>query len=181
MYREDQKTQLNRHEIAQKNMRDMLIRGGIISFVGLILIGFSALLTWVMGDNWGGTGRLLEILGVLMILILWVAVIAIMVAGIMTFVQGILILQGKYAIEVDTVERLELKSEYELRRNPIGRGHHRVLVTNQYIYFAKYGKLKSKRVLRQGQECYLFVLLTKKPSILEFWECEEYEFKGGNP
>lgn len=181
MYREDQKTQLNRHEIAQKNMRDLMIRGGMISFVGLILIGFTALLTWLMGENWGGPGWLLEILAVLMLISLWGAVIVIVAAGIMTFVQGIFILQGKYAIEVDTVELLELKSEYELRRNPIGKGYHRVLVTNQYIYFAKYGKIKSKRVLRQGQECYLFVVLTKKPCILEFWECEEYKFKGGNP
>jgi hypothetical protein len=87
-------------------------------------------------------------------------------------------LQGKYALEVDTVDLLELKSEYELRRSVIGRGYRRVLVTNQYVHFAKYGKFKSERTLRQGQECYLLVVLTKKPHILAIWECDEYEIKG---
>ena len=45
-------------------------------------------------------------------------------------------------------------------------------------YFEKYGKVKSNRPLKNGQECYLLVVLTKKPYVRGFWECDIHEIKG---
>ena len=178
MYKENEKTTLWREEIVQKNKRDLFARGAIFSIISLLLGVIVGLFTWGLCDNFAGQGPLLIIPAILMLIALWGLVLFMLVLAITLLYQGICMLLGKYTIEVDKVALLELKSEYEQRRNPIGRGYHRVLVTNQYVHFAKYGKLKSKRELRQDQECYLLVLLTKKPQILEFWECDQYEIKG---
>ncbi len=178
MYDENRKTTLWREEIVQKNKHDLFARGAIFGIISLFLGAIVGFFTWGLCDNFAGQGPLLIISAILMLIALWGSVLLILVLAITLLYQGICMLLGKYTIEVDKVELLELKSEYELRRSPFGKGHHRVLVTNQYVYFAKYGRLKSKRELRQDQECYLLVILTKKPQILEFWECDEYEIKG---
>ncbi|MBQ9777602.1 MAG: hypothetical protein IJW22_01630 [Clostridia bacterium] len=178
MYQENRKTQLWHEKIVQENMKKQLSMGGVLALIGLILGGMTALLTWGIGSSMSGNGLFAVVLAIVMLVLFWGADIIMFVGAGILLCQGIYLLQGKYVIEVDTVELLELKSEYERRRNPLGRGYHRVLVTNQYVHFAKYGRYKSDRTLRQGQECYLLVVLTKKPQILAFWECEEYEIKG---
>lgn len=178
MYQENRKTQLWREQIVQENMKKQLIGGGIIGLAALILSGFVALLTWGLCSSMSGSGPFVIIWSIVMLSLLWGVVILLLIGAGALLRDGIYILQGKYVIEVDSVDLLELKSEYEQRRNVFNRGYHRVLVTNQYVHFAKYGKFKSKRELRQDQECYLLVILTKKPQILEFWECDQYEIKG---
>ena len=176
MRKEDEKITLWREQIVQKNMKKLLLGGGAIVLAALILSGFLALFTWGL-CSLAGNNLFAVIFAVVMLVLLWGGVVLALIGAGILLCQGIYILQGKYVLEVDTVDLLELKSEYELRRNPISRGYRRVLVTNQYVHFAKYGKFKSDRTLHQGQECYLLVVLTKKPCILEFWECEEYEIK----
>ena len=75
---------------------------------------------------------------------------------------------------LDRVELLELKTEVEWVHNTLGRGRHREYVTNQYAYFAKYGKCKTKQKLEQGEECYVFVALTKEPRIICVYQADEY-------
>ena len=178
MHKENEKTTLWREQIVQENMKKQLIGGGIIGLAALILSGFVALLTWGLCSSMSGEGPFVIVWAIVMLVLLWGIVILLFIGAGALLRDGIYILQGKYVIEVDAVDLLELKSEYEHRRNVFSKGYHRVLVTNQYVHFAKYGKFKSKRELRQDQECYLLVILTKKPQILEFWECDEYEIKG---
>ena len=174
---ENQKITLWREQIVQENMKKQLLGGGAIGLAALILSGFLALLTWGL-YSLAGDSLFSVIFLIVMLVLLWGGVILALIGAGFLICQGIYILQGKYALEVDTVDLLELKSEYELRRSVISRGYRRVLVTNQYVHFAKYGKCKSDRTLCQGQECYLLVILTKKPHILAFWECDQYEIKG---
>lgn len=178
MYDDNRKMQLWREEIVQKNTRDLFARGAVFSIISLFWGALVGLITWGLCDNFASQGLLLKIIGILMLIALGGSVLLMLMIAITLLYQGICMLLGKYTIEVDKVALLELKSEYEMRRSPFGKSYHRVLVTNQYIHFAKYGTLKSKRELRQDQECYLLVLLTKKPRILEFWECDQYEIKG---
>ena len=177
MRRENEKITLWREQIVQENMKKQLLGGGAIGLAALILSGFLALLTWGLCSS-AGNSLFSVIFLIVMLVLLWGGVILALIGAGILICQGIYILQGKYVLEVDTVDLLELKSEYELRRSALGKNYHRVLVTNQYVHFAKYGKFKSERTLRQGQECYLLVVLTKKPHILAFWECDEYEIKG---
>ena len=178
MHKENEKTTLWREQIVQENMKKQLIGGGMIGLGALILSGFVALLTWGLCSAMSGEGPFVIVWAIVMLVLLWGIVILLFIGAGALLRDGIYILQGKYVIEVDAVDLLELKSEYEQRRNVIGRGYHRVLVTNHYVHFAKYGKIKSERTLRQDQECYLLVVLAKKPKILAFWECDEYEIKG---
>ena len=178
MHKENEKITLWREKIAQDNMKKQLLSGGLFGLGTLVVGGFVALGTWALCSSMGGNSLLAIILAIFLLVLLWGIVILLLIGAGALLRDGIYILQGKYVIEADTVDLLELKSEHEHRRNPIGRGYHRVLVTNQYVHFAKYGRFKSDRTLRQGQECYLFVVLTKKPQILAFWECDEYEIKG---
>ena len=177
MHKENEKTTLWREQIVQENMKKQLIGGGMIGLAALILSGFVTLLTWGLCSAMSGEGPFVIVWAIVMLVLLWGVVILLLIGAGALLRDGIYILQGKYVIEVDAVDLLELKSEYEQRRNVIGRGYHRVLVTNQYVHFAKYGRLKSTRTLHQGQECYLLVVLAKKPKILAFWECDEYEIK----
>ena len=88
--------------------------------------------------------------------------------------EHIAILTDRYTLELDRVELLELKTEVELVPNTLGKGFHREHVTNQYAYFAKHGKCKTKQSLEQGEECYVFVALTKKPRIIRVYQADEY-------
>lgn len=90
------------------------------------------------------------------------------------FGQELAILTDRYTFELDRVELLELKTEVELVHNTLGKGYHREYVTNQYAYFAKHGKFRTKQTLSQGEECYVFVALTKKPRIIRVYQADEY-------
>ena len=88
--------------------------------------------------------------------------------------QNLVILTDRYTLELDRVELLELKTEVEWVPNTLRKGYHREYVTNQYAYFAKHGKYKTKQTLSQGEECYVFVALTKKPQIVAIYQTDEY-------
>ena len=88
--------------------------------------------------------------------------------------QELAILTDRFTLELDRVELLELKTEVEWVHNTLGRGRHREYVTNQYAYFAKYGKFKTTQTLEQGEECYVFVALTKEPRIICVYQADEY-------
>lgn len=88
--------------------------------------------------------------------------------------QELAILTDRFTLELDRVELLELKTEVEWVHNTLGKGRHREYVTNQYAYFAKYGKFKTKQTLAQGEECYVFVALTKEPRIICVYQADEY-------
>ena len=88
--------------------------------------------------------------------------------------QNLAILTDRYTLELDRVELLELKTEVEWVHNTLRKGYHREYVTNQYAYFAKHGKYKTKQTLSQGEECYVFVALTKKPQIVAIYQADEY-------
>ena len=90
------------------------------------------------------------------------------------FGQWPAILLDRYTLELDRIELLELKTEAEWVPNPHGKGFHREYVTNQYAYFAKHGKFKTEQTLSQGEECYVFVALTKKPRIICVYQADEY-------
>lgn len=84
------------------------------------------------------------------------------------------ILTDRYTLELDRIELLELKTEAEWTYSSLSRRWHREYVTNQYAHFTKHGKVKTKQELKQDEECYVLVALTKKPKIICVYQADEY-------
>ena len=91
------------------------------------------------------------------------------------------LLTGKYTIEVDRVQRIELRSEknHTYYRSLIGKLSKPDYITYQYVDFAKFGTYTTdpKQGFAQDQEFYMLVALTKTPTIVHFWPCDAYELQ----
>lgn len=178
MHEQDKKVQLTRTDIVAQHQRDLLVEllKTIVSEV--FFIAFCVLITFNLINGWHDCTWFGRIALLLIVPLVWF--IAALVANtiVQTAIRLMYMKQGKYTIEVDRVGLLKLKTEEEYVHSPGSRNGHTEIVTNQYVYFEKYGKVKSNRPLKNGQECYLLVVQTKKPHVLKFWECDEHEIKG---
>ena len=177
MNEQDKKVVLKKQDIVQQHKRDLSVDLGKIAIAEIFFIAFCVLVTYTMISGWYTHGWLYNVAIVSASILLW------FIAGLVGYIivqQAVrfsFLHAGKYAIEIDRVKLLELKTEEEFKSSRSGRGGHTEIVTNQYVYFEKYGKVKSNRSLANGQECYLLVVLTKKPHVLKFWECDIHEIK----
>ncbi len=178
MYEQDKKVILTREDIVAQHQRDLLVELLKTIVAEVFFIGICVLITCNLINAWHECTWFGRIALLLIVPLLWC--IAALVANtiVQTAVRLIYLKKGKYTIEVDRVGLLKLKTEEEYKASPYGRGGHTEIVTNQYVYFEKYGMVKSNRPLANGQECYLLVVLTKKPHVLKFWECDIHEIKG---
>ena len=178
MYEQDKKVILTREDIVQQHQRDLLVEllKTIVSEV--FFIAFCVLITFNLINGWHDCTWFGRIALLLIVPLVWF--IAALVANtiVQTAIRLMYMKQGKYTIEVDRVGLLKLKTEEEYVHSPGSRNGHTEIVTNQYVYFEKYGMVKSNRPLANGQECYLLVVLTKKPHVRGFWECDIHEIKG---
>lgn len=177
MYEQDKKVILTREDIVAQHKTDLLtelIRTLIAEcfFIAICVLVTSSLITGWQDRTWFA-----RIVFLVMTPLVWF--IAALVANtiVQTAIRLMYMKQGKYTIEVDRVGLLKLKTEEEYHASPNGNGHTEI-VTNQYVYFEKYGKVKSNRPLANGQECYLLVVQTKKPHVRGFWECDIHEITG---
>ena len=177
MYEQDKKVILTREDIVAQHKNDLIL--GLLKTVvaEVFFIAICALITSSLITGWQDRTWFARIVFLVMVPLVWF--IAALVAN--TIVQIAIRLRymnkGKYTIETDRVQLLECKTEEEYHASPNGNGHTEI-VTNQYVYFEKYGKVKSNRPLQNGQECYLLVVQTKKPHVLKFWECDIHEITG---
>lgn len=178
MYEQDKKVILTKSDVVQQNQRDLLV-DLLKTIVGeVFFVGFCALITWHLVNNWQDHTWFVRIALILMAVVLWAIAVMVGIATVQHAIRLLYLHRGKYAIEIDRVGLLKLKTEEEFKSSPSGRGGHTEIVTNQYVYFEKYGMVKSNRPLKNGQECYLLVVLTKKPHVIKFWECDIHEITG---
>lgn len=181
MNQDDRKVILTREDIVYQHKRDQLSECLQILVGTGIFVLLEAMTVWITLANWYDFHWLICVGSVLAIG--FFAVMAVLLA-IVTVNRGLRLWclhSGNYTIEVDRVGLLELKTEEEVHASRSLGGNaivRRVIVTNQYVYFEKYGKVKSNRPLANGQECYLLVVLTKKPQVLKFWECDIHKIEG---
>ncbi|MBQ7378070.1 MAG: hypothetical protein IJW70_00155 [Clostridia bacterium] len=178
MNEQDKKVILKKQEIVQQHKKDQLTECLKTVVAEVFFLAFCVLVTYTMISGWYDHIWLYNTVMILISVLLWF--IAVLVAN--TAVRRAIFLlclnNGKYAIEIDRVKLLELKTEEQHTPSRSGRGSGRTeIVTNQYVHFEKYGKVKANRPLKNGQECYLLVVLTKKPHVLKFWECDIHEIK----
>ena len=178
MYEQDKKVILTREDIVQQHQRDLLVELLKTIVAEVFFIGICVLITCNLINAWHECTWFGRIALLLIVPLLWC--IAALVANTIaqTAIRLMYMKQGKYTIEVDRVGLLKLKTEEEYVHSPGSRNGHTEIVTNQYVYFEKYGMVKSNRPLANGQECYLLVVQTKKPHVRGFWECDIHEITG---
>ena len=178
MYEQDKKVILTREDIVAQYQRDLLVELLKTIVAQGFFIAFCVLVTWSTVAKWHSRIWLGSAVMILLTVLFWFVAVLVANTIIQTAIRLMYMKQGKYTIEVDRVGLLKLKTEVEYVHAPGSRNGHTEIVTNQYVYFEKYGMVKSNRPLANGQECYLLVVLTKKPHVRGFWECDIHEIKG---
>ena len=178
MYEQDKKVILTREGIVAQHQRDLLIELLRTIVAEVFFIAISVLITFNLINGWHGHTWFWRIAFLLLVPLMWFIAVLVVNTIVQTAIRLIYMKKGKYTIEVDRVGLLKLKTEEEYVHSPGSRNGHTEIVTNQYVYFEKYGKVKSNRPLKNGQECYLLVVQTKKPHVLKFWECDIHEITG---
>ena len=178
MYEKEEKRRVKRRAEVIKEQKHMALTSVLLAVVLLAIL-------YVMLLTFGIVCIALAVTqtnGIIVLILLFSFIALLCFAGcvIATFSLGkglgqyLAILFDRYTLELDRVELLELKTEIEWVPNTLSKGYHREYVTNQYAYFAKHGKYKTKQTLSQGEECYVFVALTKKPQIVAIYQTDEY-------
>ncbi len=178
MYEQDKKVILTREGIVAQHQRDLLIELLKTIVAECFFIAICVLVTFNLVNGWHGHTWFWRIAFLLLVPLVWFIAALVVNTIVQTAIRLIYMKNGKYTIEVDRVGLLKLKTEEEYVHSPGSRRGHTEIVTNQYVYFEKYGKVKSNRPLANGQECYLLVVLTKKPHVRGFWECDIHEITG---
>ena len=178
MHEQDKKVKLTRTDIVQQHKHDQLVECGKTAIGAVALILFGVLFTAYVVNNWGELSIFNRIVEVPMCAILWALAAVVCYVLVQLAIRLLYLHQGKCTIEIDRVTLLECKTEEEYHHTPGNRRGRTEIVTNQYVHFEKYGKVKSNRPLYKGQECYLLVVLTKKTHVLKFWECDDHEITG---
>ena len=178
MYEQDKKVILTREGIVAQHQKDLLVELLKTIVAEVFFIAFCALLTWSTVAKWHSRIWLGSAVMILLTVLFWFVAVLVANTIIQTAIRLMYMKQGKYTIEVDRVGLLKLKTEEEYVHSPGSRNGHTEIVTNQYVYFEKYGMVKSNRPLANGQECYLLVVQTKKPHVRGFWECDIHEITG---
>lgn len=177
MNEQDRKVILTKSGIVQQSQRDMLL-DLLKTIIGeVFFVGFCVLITQYQIAHWQDNNWFVRVVLILIALLFWAVAVIVALATVQHAIRLLYLKRGKYAIEIDRVGLLKLKTEEEYKSSPSGRGGHTEIVTNQYVYFEKYGMVKSNRPLKNGQECYLLVVKTKKPHVRGFWECDIHEIK----
>lgn len=178
MYEQDKKVILTREGIVAQHQRDLLIELLRTIVAEVFFIAISVLITFNLVNGWHGHTWFWRIAFLLLVPLMWFIAVLVVNTIVQTAIRLMYMKQGKYTIEVDRVGLLKLKTEEEYVHSPGSRNGHTEIVTNQYVYFEKYGMVKSNRPLANGQECYLLVVQTKKPHVRGFWECDIHEITG---
>lgn len=178
MYEKEEKRKVKQRAEVIKDHKHIALLN-VVQTVVILAVLYAMLLSFGIGCIFMAT---LESNGFIVLILLFASFALICFAGCVVatvslgkdFGQNLAILLDRYTLELDRIELLELKTEAEWVPNALRRGWHRTYVTNQYAYFAKHGKFKTRQTLSQGEEYYVFVALTKKPHIVCVYQADEY-------
>ena len=176
---ESRKIPLNRSELLQKQQRRLLSEGMLFIAMAAIITVSEAIWSVITAFVFTDTP-----------LVFWFVLLALAIAlggfsaysiylAIRASLPLLCLLTGKYTIEVDRVQRIELRSEKNRRysRSLIAYLNKPDYITYQYVDFAKFGMYKTdpKQAFAQDQAFYVLVALTKTPTIVHLWSYEAYE------
>ena len=176
---QNRKIPLKRAEYIKSEQRLLLSQGALLSALTVIIIAMSAFWTAITILGYA------DIPPIFLVLFIGIGVALWIYAGYMAYTAMtanlplLCLLTGKYTIEVDRVQRIELRSEKNrtYTRSLAARMNRPDYVTKQYVDFEKYGQVKLEREteIAQNEQYYVLVALTKTPKIIDFRSCEKYE------
>ncbi|MBE6676632.1 MAG: hypothetical protein E7594_07315 [Ruminococcaceae bacterium] len=179
---QNRKIPLKRAEYIKSEQRLLLSQGALLLALTVIVVACSAF--WTVITIFAYT----EIPPIFLVLFIGIAVALWIYAGYMAYTAMtanlplFCLLTGKYTIEIDRVQRIELRSEKNrtYARSLAARMNRPDYVTKQYVDFEKYGQVKLEREteIAQNEQYYVLVALTKSPKIIDFRSCEKYEITG---
>ena len=179
MKEKDSKVKLQRAQIIENEKRLQLSNGIILVLFSLGELAFSAIWTIIIAFNASEIPPIFWVIVILISLLFWGTGAILAFLAIQANLALLYLLIGKYTLEIDRVQRIELRSEKNRTyyRSLIGKLSKPDYITYQYVDFAKFGTYKTdpQQAFAQDQEFYVLVVPTKKPTILHLWACDEYE------
>lgn len=176
---ESRKIPLNRGELIQNEQRRLLSEGMLFIAMAAIVTAFAAIWTGITAVIYTDTPFVFWLFILALAIALWGFAAYVVYIAIQANLPLLCLLSGKYTIEVDRIARMELRSEKNHRysRSLIAHLNKPDYITYQYVYFERYGEIKTDKnaEFAQGAEYYVLVALTKTPKIIDYRSCEQYE------
>ena len=176
---ESRKIPLNRGELIQNEQRRLLSEGMLFIAMAAIVTAFAAIWTGITAVIYTDTPFVFWLFILALAIALWGFAAYVVYIAIQANLPLLCLLSGKYTIEVDRIARMELRSEKNHRysRSLIDHLNKPDYITYQYVYFERYGEIKTDKnaEFAQGAEYYVLVALTKTPKIIDYRSCEQYE------
>ena len=180
MYEKDtRKIPLRRAEYVKNEQRNLLSSGALLLAMAVIIAVFAAIWTGITAAIYTDTPLVFWLFILALAIALWGFAAYVVYIAIQANLPLLCLLSGKYTIEVDRIARMELRSEknHSYSRSLIAHLNKPDYVTYQYVYFERYGEIKTDKnaEFAQGAEYYVLVALTKTPKIIDYRSCEQYE------
>ena len=173
------KIAFTRAEFAKKEKRTFLLQGALLDILTIAITLFAILYTIGISTMFDVIPLGFCLFMLFIALCLLAVSVSLIVAAIKTNLPLFCLMLGKYKVEVDRVQQIELRSERnkEQSNSLIQALTKPENVTWQYVRFEHNGKIKiePQRRVVQDAEYYVLVSLGKKPHVLNFRSCEKYE------
>ena len=180
MYEKDtRKIPLRRAEYVKNEQRNLLSSGALLLAMAVIIAVFAAIWTGITAVIYTDTPLVFWLFILALAIALWGFAAYVIYIAIQANLPLLCLLSGKYTIEVDRIARMELRSEknHSYSRSLIAHLNKPDYVTYQYVYFERYGEIRTDKnaEFAQGAEYYVLVALTKNPEIIDYRPVEKYE------
>lgn len=173
------KTPLIRSEIVKNEKQLLFSQGMLLIFLAAGVLGLSAVWTVAIIATFHEFLLGFWIFLLAIALSLWGFFAYVAYIAVKTNLSLLCLLTGKYTIEIDRVQCVELRSEKNRTyyRSMIGKMNKSDYITWQYVHFEKYGEIKTEpeQQALQDAQYYVLVALTKTPRVLHFYACDQYE------
>ena len=173
------KIPLRRAEYIKQEQRLLFSQGMLFLAMAVIIAVFAAIWTGITAVIYTDTPLVFWLIILALAIALWGFAAYVVYIAIQANLPLFCLLTGKYTIEVDRVGRMELRSEKNHRysHSLIAYLNKPDYVTYQYVYFERYGEIRTDKnaEFAQGAEYYVLVALTKTPNIIDYRSCEQYE------
>ena len=176
---ESRKIPLNRAAYIKSEQRRLLSQGMLFLAMAAIITAFAAIWTAIIVIVYTDTPLVFWLFLLALAIALWGFSAYVICLAIKANLPLFCLLTGKYAIEVDHIARMELRSEknYRHSRSLIAYLNKPDYITYQYVCFERYGEVQTDKnaEFAQGAEYYVLVALTKNPKIIDYRPVEKYE------
>ncbi len=177
--KESQKIRFCATDFVKNEQRRLLSQGMTIALMAFGILIFAAIWTALIISTFSEFLFAFWLFLLAIALLFWGIGAGLAYVVLKTYLPLFCLLCGKYTLEIDRVQRIELRSErnYSYKRTLIGKLNKSDYITWQYVHFEKCGEFKTRpeTEITQNAAYYVLVALTKKPTVINIRSCEKYE------